>query len=52
MKSFLKKIMNYSKKERIERLIFLSLKDNQTTTMLDYIEIEMIQSIRKLNGEI
>lgn len=43
--------MNYSKEERIERLIFLSLKDNQTT-MLDYIEIEMIQSIHKLNGEI
>jgi len=44
------KIANYSKHERIIRLIEISVKANPT--LLEQMEVATIQTIRQVNGEI
>lgn len=48
------KVDSYSKQERIKRLIELSVEEMKVGYLFphQYMEIELIQTIRKLNGEI
>lgn len=47
MTELIKRVIGYSKTERIQRLIELSVNE----TPMGFIEIEMIQAIREENGE-
>lgn len=50
MKELIKKVAGYSKTERIQRLIELSV--NANGSPFDIMEVSLIQSIRESNGEI
>jgi hypothetical protein len=50
MKELIQKVANYSKVERIKRIIEISVK-GENANPFEMIELSMIQAIRESNGE-
>ena len=50
MKELIQKVANYSKVDRIKRVIEISVK-GQNDNPFEMIELSMIQAIRETNGE-